>query len=331
MLELYDARPEQERDLVLRTEVNSKLLSSLHYLLKACQRSGLDTSLQLKRLSLLNSNEKLSGMVHVIHNRLHDAVLRNSQTEIEGVLEDFCNIKYNYQDVRLISWYDNSYSISMHQLYFDACDDGFRKTYGVHFDGTTLTNDKYKHSQENALLALKNLKNIAPDIYQEFNTLVSDVMLLYSPTMNAASSMSSLGIIRMSQLRDNQRWTRYFENIVHEAAHQHLNYLWFVDPIILNEGEELYSSPLRKEKRPLSGIYHALFVLARSMYAIKLLENSNTYNPITDLVETAYNNAGNNASFEQKFNDCWVLIKENAKLTEIGEKLLYSARELAFD
>ena len=39
------------------------------------------------------------------------------------------------------------------------------------------------------------------------------------------------------------------------------------DPLVLNP-QEMHESPLRKEKRPLMGIYHATFVLARVLYVL---------------------------------------------------------------
>jgi hypothetical protein len=330
MLEFHDSFPDKKRAFVLREKINVKFLSSLKHLFEVCQDGGINTKYELEVLSKIDCKEKISGMLHVIHDRLYKSISQKSVSNIESVLKEFGDLEYKAMPVRLISWSDNHYSIPMYKLYYDASNDGFINTYGVPFDGSALTETMYKQSSKQVIKALEKIKTITPIIYQELDVLVSDIMLIHSPTMNAASSISALGIFRMSQIKENQNWTRYFENIIHEAAHQYLNYLWFLDPIILNEGDRLFSSPLRKEKRPLSGIFHALFVLARTMYGIKTLKNNKSYNPQSDRVETAYNNAGNDASFEEKFNDCWLLIKENAELTEIGENLLLSSRKLAF-
>ena len=102
--------------------------------------------------------------------------------------------------------------------------------------------------------------------------LVSDIILVQSYSINASSSITSLGCVRMSHIKPEQNWTRYYENIVHEAGHQFLNFLWMSENLIINEGEDYFSSPLRKEPRPLSGIFHGAFVLARTIRGIAALK-----------------------------------------------------------
>jgi hypothetical protein len=326
MLKLFEASPDVKRDYELRKEVNKRLLNDFQHLLKTYGTSHANTEKEQEIISSINIEDKLSGMLHVLHNRLLDAIRRNANVEIKVVLNAINNYSYSSQDVRIICWYDESYNIGLHELYFDACDDSFRETYGIHFDGTTLRPKEKTHSKVNVELALKHFKEILPDSYDELNLLVSDVMIFHSPTMNVASSIGSLGIIRMSQLRGEQTWIKYFENIVCETAHQHLNNLFNIDPIILNEGKQLYDSPLEKGGMPLNSIYHALFVLARTIKAMETLKQSNQYNQDWGFLKTV-----NKASLEEKFNNCWDLIEQNAKLTEIGKKLMQSSREYAFD
>lgn len=331
MLELFEASPDEERAMMLRNEVNYRLLSGMEHLLEACDSAKIGTSKQQELIYSCTSGSKLSGMLHMLHDRLLNAIKNGSKNDVKAIIATISEYSYNSQDVRVIYWHDTTYSAGIYDLYFDACNNGFMNTYGVNFDGEALNAIEIEHSKANAELALNRFNVATPNLYNEFNVFASDIMLIHSPTMNAASSISSLGIIRMSQLREHQIWTRYFENIVHEAAHQYLNNLWYLDPIILNEGEQSYNSPLRKEKRPLSGIYHALFVLARTIRALKTLKQSDEFDDKIDFFETAYNNKGNNASFIEKFEDCWQLIEKNAKLTEIGKKLMHSSREYAFD
>ena len=330
MLELHDARPDAQRDLVLRTSVNQRLIESLTYLLDICsRRQGVRVESAGEQLATFTATSKLSGMVHVVHDRLVAAIKANDAASIQTVLDAFATLTYASQDARVIGLLRDGYSMALHRLYLEASDAGTRRTYKFAFDGTPANDDEYNQASVATERAVQRLMTVDPDLFDEFNTLVSDVMILHSPTMNAATSVSSLGIIRMSQLRPTQTWSRYLETLAHEAAHHHLNYLWFGDPIILNEEAGPFSSPLRQEKRPLSGIYHAMFVLGRTMRAINALQTSPTYDPEQDRIQTAYNNAGNSASFEQKFLDCWNVLTEHAKLTELGRRLMLSTREMA--
>jgi hypothetical protein len=331
MRQLDDAYPDAARDGNLRTEVNRRFLTSFSGLLDDISAAGLKTVPFREKLDNIDASRKISGMCHVIYDRVLSAARQDDPGEVERILNCFLEIPDRVENARVIGWYLDGYSIPLHELYFDACDDSFLNTYGIHFDGENNSPEEYAQARAALRQALEKMEATAPEIYGEFNTLISDVMALHSPTMNAATSICALGIIRVSQLRTGQTWTRYLENLVHEAAHHHLNYVLFSDPVILNEDSGRYSSPLRREKRPLSGIYHAMFVLARTMYMIRVLQKHPDFDPETDSIASAYNNAGNSSSFEQKFQDCWTVLKDHAKLTTVGMKLMESSREMAFE
>ncbi|SDB40661.1 aKG-HExxH-type peptide beta-hydroxylase [Bauldia litoralis] len=56
------------------------------------------------------------------------------------------------------------------------------------------------------------------------------------------------------------------EGIVHEAAHALLLGASLGEPLVHNPGGERYASPLRPDERPMDGIVHATFVVARLHY-----------------------------------------------------------------
>jgi len=61
--------------------------------------------------------------------------------------------------------------------------------------------------------------------------------------------------------------------LVHESSHLKLFHAYLDDEIVLNDPEDRYSSPLRREPRPMNGLYHAAFVLARmASFAILMME-----------------------------------------------------------
>jgi HEXXH motif-containing protein len=56
------------------------------------------------------------------------------------------------------------------------------------------------------------------------------------------------------------------EGLVHETAHHLLFGLSRTEPLVENAIDESFASPLRKEPRPMDGVYHATFVCARIHY-----------------------------------------------------------------
>ena len=65
----------------------------------------------------------------------------------------------------------------------------------------------------------------------------------------------------------NEKITDALDFLIHEQSHLYVHLINNDDPIVLNPRER-YQSPLREEKRPLIGVYHATFVLARVYYVL---------------------------------------------------------------
>jgi HEXXH motif-containing protein len=64
--------------------------------------------------------------------------------------------------------------------------------------------------------------------------------------------------------------------LLHETAHQLLFGLSLDQPVVENDVEERYASPLRPDPRPMDGIFHATFVCARMHYGYARLMESQT-------------------------------------------------------
>lgn len=76
-------------------------------------------------------------------------------------------------------------------------------------------------------------------------------------TFNSGSERFSPGVVCMS---DHALAWPIAEMLVHEASHQYMNLLTFVDPLVNGADEQLYFSPFRNKDRPLFFIlaaYHA--------------------------------------------------------------------------
>lgn len=67
--------------------------------------------------------------------------------------------------------------------------------------------------------------------------------------------------------------------LVHEAAHALLFGLSAGEAVVENDTSERYASPLRADKRPMEGIFHATFVSARMCYAMDRLLASDVLQP----------------------------------------------------
>lgn len=63
---------------------------------------------------------------------------------------------------------------------------------------------------------------------------------------------------------------RLAEEVLHECSHIRLNTALAVDPIFSNSATERFCTPLRREPRPMFGLFHQMFVLARLDHFLNL-------------------------------------------------------------
>jgi HEXXH motif-containing protein len=174
--------------------------------------------------------------------------------------------------------------------------------------------------------ALSAIKLASPTLGDEIAQLVTDIVIIDSTKTNAASSFQTFGVIVLKYLQPFQTWTTYVEHITHEAAH-HLLFALFAEHDVFKSGnQQRYKSPLRSDLRPLDGVFHAMFVLARIIYILRRVRDSNAF---PDFRRTATYSFYNPSSLIDQFRDSFNVIAANAQLTNFGVELLESTRAFA--
>ena len=108
--------------------------------------------------------------------------------------------------------------------------------------------------------------------------------------------------------------------IAHEAAHNLLFGLCPDSELMDNDPAERHDSPLRPDRRPLAGIYHAVFVSARMQQALKAVADKGLF-PI-ELSRRVQSDLAVNA---RAFQSGMETLQEHARLTPLGTKILANA------
>jgi hypothetical protein len=111
------------------------------------------------------------------------------------------------------------------------------------------------------------------------------------------------------------------EVLAHECAHSLLFGFCTEEPLVLNRDDELYTSPLRPDPRPMDGIYHATFVSARMHWAMSRLAASALLDEgdRQRAVEAAAKDARN-------FEAGHAVVAAHGRLTRTGSGLMEAAR-----
>jgi HEXXH motif-containing protein len=110
--------------------------------------------------------------------------------------------------------------------------------------------------------------------------------------------------------------------IVHESAHLILFAQAIDGPLVTNDPDETYTSPLRQDLRSMDGIFHATFVSARMYQAVSKMQKRK------ELTSTMLNAAAHAVDKNrEQFYDNYRVISEAAMLTTLGKTLISEAAE----
>lgn len=108
--------------------------------------------------------------------------------------------------------------------------------------------------------------------------------------------------------------------LAHESAHNLMFGFCTEHPLVENEDDELFTSPLRKDPRPMDGIYHATFVTARMHRLVKALLDAGVLN--ADQETAARKDL---ADHVRNFKNGIVTVRQHARPTEVGRALIAGA------
>ena len=173
--------------------------------------------------------------------------------------------------------------------------------------------------------ALSALKSNAPVWCQELLLLGNQIYFASSKNTGAgqfsgAAVFDAFGAVLLNPALINDPSSALMA-LVHESSHQQMFMFHLNDPILLNDATAAYASPLRKEPRPMEGIFHALWVSARMVVAAEAVINVENPPPWSDQLVQKQSNA------RTAFLDCAKTVAKHAELTELGQTLYSDAQE----
>ncbi len=110
--------------------------------------------------------------------------------------------------------------------------------------------------------------------------------------------------------------------LAHESGHNLLFGYCANGPLIENADDELFASPLRMDPRPMDGIVHATYVIARMHQTLERLIGSGILT--SDQSEAALADLD---LHRRKFHEGDGVIRKGGRLTPLGKSVIASARD----
>jgi HEXXH motif-containing protein len=171
--------------------------------------------------------------------------------------------------------------------------------------------------------ALDLLEVADPELAAETREIVAEMIIAAndphssgSGDFSGASSFAIWGAIFLNAETHGDP-VELAQAIVHEAAHLLLFAEAIDGPLVTNPESERFSSALRRDGRPMDGIYHATFVTGRMHYAAAAIHRNVPLDPTARrLLERTI------AMHRRNFFSGLETIRGGARLTRLGETLL---------
>jgi hypothetical protein len=169
------------------------------------------------------------------------------------------------------------------------------------------------------------LERAAPELLAELKTLISELILVVGPKdakvhFDGGSSYQLWGALFLNAVRHKTR-IDVIDSLAHESAHSRLFGLCTEEAPVTNPDEELHPSPLRREQRPMDGVYHATFVSARMHWAMSRLIASGLLTEEERALAIQARDAD-----RRNFESGYKTVAAHARLTRTGQVALDAAR-----
>jgi HEXXH motif-containing protein len=169
------------------------------------------------------------------------------------------------------------------------------------------------------------LHSALPELAQEFAGLIREVCMVVGDhsapyQFDGGSSYMLWGGLFLN-IESHETDLQLVEVLAHESAHSLLFGYALDEALVLNDDEELFPSPLRVDKRPMDGIYHATFVSARMHWAMSRLLHSVSLNEQerAEVTTALQRDAENFAAGDD-------VVQRHGRLTATGHAVISAAR-----
>lgn len=193
-----------------------------------------------------------------------------------------------------------------------------------------VSSEDLSSARDRLRAAIGLMREADPELFGEMLAIVDEIVLARPNgtqrfNYSAGSSFALWGGI-LFNVDMHADWPLYYKNLTHEAGHNLLFAIGREGGFVGNSINETYSSPVRDDPRPIDGIFHAAFVMARESRAFhRLLEWNETARRLSnEEIATV------EAILEESvisFWQCCEALEESASLTALGEAVLRDCRD----
>ncbi|MCW5300168.1 hypothetical protein DXT88_18520 [Herbaspirillum lusitanum] len=323
--DLFTSLPQNsERVKEARRRKNQETYTSYKLLLEEFERaSGYDLTLAKSILATVDPASRLNPSFHAAAHRAKEAMIVGDALECFRALKWIETAKHTVSHSGIQVFSPNG-TLACCEAVTHIHQDQTLDVHGRRAEIFHTTQDEIAPYTKEFQQALALLKFADEDMHAETIELISQVTIFKAQAIMGGSLNRTFGAIFIASpdhdpIRGHSsylthRGVPYFlEHLVHESSHNVLFGLMLSDPMVLNPVSEKFSAPLRTDLRPMYGIFHAAFVVARMVRVFKLMVRKGRpeYQRLVD-------------HFEPRLINGIRVVSEHGKLTPNGKRFFES-------
>lgn len=268
-------RPGRKTGRDLRTSINASFADALLHLSEACKGHVVVPSDKIAALGdRIGRGSRESPYLFSLYFQLVDAIEQDRLPDVEAYLRKIGDLAPADDSILITSLRPEDFPWDAETVaqYFSAeADSPIRY---VAPSGDILPDRKLQIAA-----ALDLIRDASPALAAEIDELVTTIIIAGAAkaesnfageaplAFQGSSALRAFGAI----LQDAQLDADIIDcaaSLIHEQAHNVLFALSPMEGVVENPDGQRFASPLRDDPRPLEGIFHATFVLARMVYGM---------------------------------------------------------------
>jgi hypothetical protein len=308
----------QEIDRALR----GRLAKSFEYIGEV---AFLDTGSQAALSNLLQrlSTDPVSPWVYCLYSKLVAELAKNPRADVTGVFQDVVFAASRPANAGVVALREPVFAASWWDHFQLVLDTDRRRP----FRPKIPPSEDFSRCQQEIALGLTVLLRGDPVWHDEVQNLLRMIVLGVPASrdsaeiFNGASTFFLWGAVLLNA-RLRRSAISIVDLLIHESSHVLLFGLSADQALTRNRTDERYASPVREDKRPIDGIFHACFVATRVHLAIdRLLGCGELSAEDTKIAVERQQRNGRVA------RESLEILTHHAEPTEVGEKILHALQE----
>jgi hypothetical protein len=308
----------QNLDLHMRT----RLAASLDYIFESTEADFCPEASQRENLLQSIRTDRIPPVTFCLYSELVQAIEDNDFTTARALRDSLLELSFPAGPLSIVDFCTPESDLrSRHYLRYIDTDPANP------FTLCPPSPEKSAACRQTIQRTLELLHDADPDLHAELHALLREVVLAVGPndgssmTFDGASSFMMWGAIVINADRGDSLLDMV-QMLAHESAHNLLFGLFSEELPLSNGFSESHSSPLRKDARPLDGIYHATFVTARMYRAVHTLAH-NEATP-SDLRTAALAEL---SSLRELFDQGHLTLRKHGKFLPRGQQVMDEAAD----